>query len=342
MERSRNTGVVNGWHRGMLLLCLFPLLVFGQQNLVPNGSFEELWACPNGSSQIELAIPWINDVGGCEVYNQCVEPTFIPPDHYQYRQDVPENSVGYQPAHSGEGYAGIFTYGGQFETNGREYLQVPLLEPLQSGGYVVSFWASLADKYQYSITSLGVYFSDTLVTRTSFNSVLDFEPSIENSQSRNLSNKDIWYLITDTFASRYGGEEYLLIGNFRSTEESNLFWVDSGAGNNWDRSYYYIDDVSVVALDTVSGIGETEQLAFRIYPNPSNGRFELQASAPLQQQAALVLYDTQGRAVLRQEVQKGTRSISVNAVGLSEGIYLLSLEVNGQGKYTERLSILRE
>jgi hypothetical protein len=319
-----------GW---VILVLLSTTFARAQQNLVPNPSFEELTSCPTGSAQIHRAVPWINDVGGCEVYNECVEPTFIPPNHYQHRQDVPENSVGYQSAHSGEGYAGIFTYGGQFETNGREYLQVPLLEPLQSGGYLVSFWASLADKYQYSVTSLGAYFSDTLVTRTSFNSVLDFEPSVENIPTQNLSNKDIWYLVRDTFMSRYGGEEYLLIGNFRITEESNLFWVDSGAGNNWDRSYYYIDDVSVIALgDTVSGISEAEQLQFSVYPNPVVERVNIAGKERLHHVA---LFDIRGRKIMEEDAHNQKHTIDLK--GIPEGVYLLRVTDDEGHTATQRL-----
>ena len=293
------------------ILILLPLLTMGQDNLVPNGDFEFYASCPTSTSQISLAIPWISTSSPCspDYYNACNLGTPTDNPH----MGIPANITGFQSAHSGDGYAGVFTYRGSIP-DGREYLQIQLTEPIQASvRYRVSFWVSLADKFQYAVGSIGVYLSDTL-TMTCPDFPLVVTPSIESPQGQIMSDKDLWYHITDTFTSRFGGEQYLLIGNFRSAEESNLFWVDSGASTNHNKSYYYIDDVSVVALgDTVSGIGEHEQISFGIYPNPSNEVFEVRASTPLANSGTLTLYDTQGRSVLWQLVQKGTHSINVNA-----------------------------
>lgn len=198
---------------------------------------------------------------------------------------------------TGFGYAGIFTYGGQYETYGREYLQVPLTVPLQENvDYEVSFWASLADEFQYAVGSIGAYFSDTLITRTEFNSVLEVEPSVQSPNGLIMSDKEIWYHVTDTFRSRYGGEQYLLIGNFKTTDESDTLLVPTGANNRF-QSYYYIDDVSVVAIDSIpSSIEgmEVDENNFSVYPNPSNGSMMINYALEEGEEGMASVFDIQG------------------------------------------------
>ena len=315
------------------ILVALPLIVQGQGNLVPNGSFEDIVSCPTGTAQIHLAVPWLNDVGGVELYHGCNPGSSSGSPHV----GVPANTTGHQYAHSGEGYAGIFAYGGPFEPEGREYLQVELTEPIQASvRYKVSFWASPADKYQYAVTSLGAYFSDTLMTRAVFNSVLDVEPSVENPADHPLADKDIWHMVTDTFNSRYGGERYLVIGNFRSAEESNLLWVDSGATQNHNRSYYYIDDISVIALDSIpKSIAEpaTElALTLTAWPNPATSLLHIRSGLPL---ARLRLLDLSGRTVHAQEAHGTTHTIPLHT--LPAGLYLLEAEDTTGRKAVQRV-----
>jgi hypothetical protein len=316
------------------ILILLPLVVRGQQNLVPNGSFEEMTSCPTGSAQIELAMPWMNDIGGCDLYTPC---STVP------IQGVPENVIGHQLAHSGFAYAGIFTFGGPLEPNGREYLQVPLIAPLQAGGYVISFRASLADDMKYAVGSLGAYLSDTIITREQFNSVLEVEPSIQSPAGIIMSDKDIWYHITDTFASRYGGERYLLIGNFKSTAESDTLLVPTGANNGF-KSYYYIDDVSVLAIDSITGINDelgTRNNQLSVYPNPNNGQMTVEYELKEEDSGKLFFYNTIGQCVLSSPLNKGLNLMSVNLNGVSSGLYSVVAVVNGEVTLSEKISILR-
>lgn len=314
------------------ILISLPLLCQGQGNLVPNGDFEDYTQCPETSNQITLATPWINDVGGCELYNSCSPPLFFPPDLYIANVGVPENLGGEQFAHSGDGYAGIFTYGGATETNGREYLQVPLIEPLQSGGYVISFWASLADEFQYAVGSIGAYLSDTLVIHDQFNSVLEVEPSIQSPLGLIMSDKDIWYHITDTFSTRYGGEQYLLIGNFKSTADSDTLLVPTGANNRF-QSYYYIDDVSVVAIDSIpSSIGDKETFDFSVYPNPATEALQIKSAKEL---VGVRVLDMRGRSVFTESIAANTHTVDLKSI--QAGMYILEVTDREGRRATKRI-----
>ncbi len=310
----------------LLIMILLPQYVLGQQNLVPNGSFEEHTDCPTADGQIYFADPWTSLGLGLssDYYNACA-PLLI------YLQDtflisgVPINNVGIQMAKSGEAYGGIHTYGGPTETNGREYLQVSLTQSLHPGRYVVSFWASLADKFDYAVGSLGAYLSDTLVTRTSYNSLPGVEPSIQSPSGQIFSDKDIWYLITDTFVSRVGGERYLAIGNFKSTEESDTLFVPTNTPPR-RKSYYFIDDVSVIALDSVpESIGENGALQLSVSPNPATEAVQIEGRGL----AKLRLLDMSGRVVLVENI--ATDRHIVHLARVPPGLYLLEVE-NTEGR----------
>jgi hypothetical protein len=321
--------------RLLVISVLLPMLCVGQQNLVPNGSFEEITSCPTSSAQIHLAVPWMDDIGSAELFNVCNPGSSSGSPHV----GVPANAAGNQYAHSGNGYSGIYTYGGPNESNGREYLQVPLTQPLYPGRYEVSFWASLADRFAYAVGSLGAFLSDTLVTRTSFNSLPGVEPSIQSPPGQIFTDKDIWYLITDTFTSRVGGERYLAIGNFKSTAESDTLFVPTSP-NDRLKSYYYIDDVSVVALDSVpNSVAETGRLHFNVHPNPSSGSFTVRAAVPLGSGGTLTLHDAQGLAVLRQQVRAGQQSVTVGTEGLAAGVYTLRLWSDDGGAGWEKVVV---
>ncbi len=317
------------------ILLALPLLCQGQGNLVPNGSFEEITSCPTSSAQIHQALPWMNDIGGAELFHSCNPGTPDGDPHV----GVPLNGVGYQYAHSGEAYAGIYTYGGPNETNGREYLQVPLIEPIHaSRRYIVSFWASLADEFDYAVGSLGAYFSDTILVRTSFNSLPDVEPSIQSPPGQIFSDKDLWYLITDTFTSRVGGERYIIIGNFKSTAESDTLFVPTDENGSW-KSYYYIDDVSVIALDSIpNSMAEptTEPaLTLTVWPNPATSLLHIRTGRPL---VSVQLRDMLGRMVHSEDAQGTGHTLHLG--GIPPGLYLLEAHHADGRRAVKRITLM--
>src|SRR6187399_1797031 len=85
-----------------LIVFIFICKINQGQNLVPNGNFENISGCPTGIGQLTNAIPWLNpSLASPDYYNQCATSSAV---------GVPQNVLGYQQAHSGNGYAGIFVY----------------------------------------------------------------------------------------------------------------------------------------------------------------------------------------------------------------------------------------
>lgn len=327
-------------------LVVLPLYVQGQVNLVPNGGFEELTECPWSINQIQFASPWkntgVDDTP--DLFNVCAIPNPFPP--YNNSAGVPLNATGIQQPYSGEGYCGLFTMSDPEQyPNSREYIQVKLLDSIiEKKNYVVSFHISLADRFQYALGSIGAFFSDSMISRETLQ-VLDVEPQIQSPIGVIYDDKENWMEVRDTFNSRFGGESWIVIGNFLADSLSQITFVDSGAGYNYDRSYYYIDDVSVIALDSVpSGLEEAGQGRnnFSVYPNPNNGRMTITYDLKEGESGELQIYTAMGELVMKRTLTMESSITEIDVLDISSGMYLLDIQINGEHRLTERLSILKE
>ena len=74
-EKKPKADTENEYMEGMKLkfgiLVLLPLFTMGQQNLVPNPSFEEHSECPDEPRKIAFAYPWHNVLGSCNYFHEC-------------------------------------------------------------------------------------------------------------------------------------------------------------------------------------------------------------------------------------------------------------------------------
>ena len=225
----------------------------------------------------------------------------------------------------------------------REYAQTELLSPIATGiRYLVSFYVSLSDTSSYAVSTIGAHFSTTPIGSNDV-WALPFEADVINNPSDSLIDPTMWYHITDTFLSRHGGgERYLTIGNFNTAAESDTVQVRQGWEGTVHMSYYYIDDVSVVALDTLSSVAEAAQWRMAIWPNPATAAVQLQWPVPLQQGAQVMLQDAQGRTVLRQPVAVGSTMAQLHVAHLPPGLYVAEVRQGGGPPMRERLIIVRE
>jgi hypothetical protein len=302
------------------ILVALPVLSWGQGNLVPNGGFETITSCPWTHGMIADAPPWTNTGGGTtpDLFHSC-----SPPDPSGFpNEGVPDNTRGSQEAHTGQGYTGIYTYNGpHLNEELREYLQIQLINSIHIGvRYHVSFYVSLADKYWNAVGTLGAYFTNDEVVNDNW-LVYEVEPQIESPASAVYDDKLNWVLVEDTFTSREGGERYMLIGNFRNDMQSNVVLVDSGlTPNGFNQSYYYIDDVSVIALDSIpEGIADAQALQFAVHPNPSTGPFTLTWQSTTAAAYAFTLYDAQGREMKQPLLLTCPRNTTHDLFGMQQG-----------------------
>src|SRR3569832_1522291 len=142
----------------------FILLLFFKvgsgQNLVINGDFESNTGCPNYTAQLYLASQWINPSANAtpDYFNQCDNSG---------NAGVPVNLGGYQYAHAGSAYGGVYLW--HILSEYREYMEGTLVEPLLTGNcYFFKLYVNLANMCEFTTDEIGVYFSDTVVSGVSY------------------------------------------------------------------------------------------------------------------------------------------------------------------------------
>lgn len=271
-----------------IVLFIFSIIALQAQNLVVNPSFENYTGCPQGPSELDNANNWrdpFTNVNG----DTCSTSDFFHACNPLggLAVGVPANILGTEPAHTGDGYAGIILFEGfvpnltscdyipGLSSSWREYVEGELSQPLVAGQqYCVSFYVSLADGVKWASDDFGVYFSNTLVDvncTTVQNSVLPFTPQLEYCDSA-ITETNGWTRLQWTYVAS-GGEQFITIGNFKDDNSTTVACVNPSAINPY--SYYYIDDVSVVPQSCCfASIIEPEESAC-----VTDAQFDLQLTA---------------------------------------------------------------
>ena len=238
---------------------------------------------------------------------------------------TPLNFVGYQNPKNGSNYVGAYEYAASYISNLREYIQSLLSNPLQAGKeYYVEYWISQIESAQISISNMGAYFSDTLVSPLDGN-YFPVTPQIENPDSIILSDTMNWMKISGTFTAS-GGEQYIVIGNFRPDSLTNIDTV-SNASINYYFSYYYIDMVSVIPVDSLVGMGNIENFSPSIFPNPAQDYLTIDFGSSGAGNCIMELYSLDGRLLLKKEEIMSINS-QIDIRQFPPGMYLLKINTN--------------
>jgi len=240
---------------GKILIFCVGLFLFlkspAQSNLVPNPSFENLSQCPTFGSQLEYAISWFQpyvDSNGVQqsstdLFSSCCSGFC-----------GINNFTGSQFPRTGNSYAGIYFYGGS--ATYREYIEVKLNDSLlNSQTYCVTFYVSLADKCNYATSNFGVYFSnDSCLYVIPPDTTIPYNAQVLNSSSNIVTDKINWIPIELQYLAQ-GGENFITIGGF---DPNNIIVIGGGTVN---QAYYYIDDVSVIDINTPAYAGVDTSIA---------------------------------------------------------------------------------
>lgn len=205
------------------------------QNLVFNGSFEQYSGCPKDTTQngIYLADGWMRcNQGTSDFFTPCAENIF----------QVPNNLSGFQYAYNGQNYAGVAISSKKIAfANYYENIKTKLVIPLKKEKYVISLFISLADKVQYYVDTLSIYFSkssfyDSSIALVSYDSIIN----VVHFPLPNMPNTTEWIELCDTFTA-VGGEQYMIISNFDTNTVYHLF----NPGGTYTGTYFYIDNISL-------------------------------------------------------------------------------------------------
>jgi hypothetical protein len=248
-----------------------------QYNFVPNGSFEMVDSCyincngigtsnpcwgPNGGlPSPRYALPWYDplyatcnssadyfrpDIGNC--FGSSVQEL-----------NTPNNVFGIQHPHSGIAYMGFGNYTDTnflFSTPLYEYIDAPLLKPLEAGKkYCGRFFASPADYFSAICSNVGMSLStakydlnDTIGnTFTQIRAI----PQINNYPPNNLFfDISLWYQVKGSFIAD-GTEKHITIGNFTPYPNTAFFTNNNDTivhPQNGPVAYLFIDDVELIAF----------------------------------------------------------------------------------------------
>lgn len=212
----------------------------GGQNLIPNSGFEEHKARP---------LSWFNTGEHfTRVIRDWYAPTVTSPDAYGPRVRIPkfwqQKGFGAESPKTGSGMAGITLFGCvDGKPHCREYLAVPLKEPLQIGKrYQLSFYVQRLER-SLAINNLGAALSSTAVL-TENEERLNLTPILKQQKILS-SDPGVWEKLEVTFAAKENSK-YLIIGNFH---EDNKTQTEVREGSIENYAYYYIDDVVLLPLE---------------------------------------------------------------------------------------------
>ncbi|MEO1257399.1 MAG: T9SS type A sorting domain-containing protein [Bacteroidota bacterium] len=299
--------------------CCLSYFALHSQNLVQNPGFENFESCPDNGGQISRATHWDRPeltTGTPDYYNRCFEPS--PP---AASLDIPFNWTGYQEAHNGDGYAGVYNFGyGDL----REYIQSRLIAPLETGwAYQVGFYVNTSNLSGIAIDALGAYFSaDPLVGEGDFQPFLGVTPQINNPTGNILTDTAAWTYIEGHFVAT-GGEEFITIGNFLTDSMTQHIIYDEGYA--YGQGYTFIDDVSVVLADSVTNVNNIadKDTRVQIFPNPTPNNFTVSFLEGPFVDCCLYLYNFNGKLVKTQNIY----SVETEIVGddLTHGIYFYKI-----------------
>lgn len=240
-----------------IILFWLPLVGSAQQNLVPNGSFEEYWSCPTSNDlndgQFEKCKYWWKpSMGTSDYFNRCNNGAV----------NVPNNFWGYQESYDGDGYVGMSLISWYINTNnyiGNEYIQTKLESPLKSCvEYYFEMRVNFSNYSRFAFSRIGALLTTNEIHLDTYGAFV-VEPQILNTQGI-LADTINWVKVSGNFIAS-GNEEYLTIGYFFENVNNDTLNFQAPLGFDEEGyGYYLIDAVSLIE------IGEIENCNY-IIPN---------------------------------------------------------------------------
>jgi hypothetical protein len=296
-----------------------------QNNMILNGHFENHLVCPpfisggifNGS------IPYVSN------------PSLYTPDYFNscdssFQQffTTPSNLKGYQYPKSGDAYIGIATWENQTEK--KEYIQLEMNEPLKlNHHYLFSCYLSLAEVSDYANADFGVHFDSDSLFFSTFNSI-PLTPQLVNQPGNFFADTSLWMEFSGIYLAQ-GGEQFIIIGNFKNNNGNPPDTLKiQPTGTQGSGTYYYIDDVSLIDLDSTLAVKENEAMAqVEVFPNPASSILTIKLNAAPQQYS---ITDIKGNTLMQNSISK-QEQIQIDITELPSGFYVISF-LNKQGYIT--------
>jgi gliding motility-associated-like protein len=281
-----------------------------QQNLVPNGSFEDTLSCPNNAGQVNYSTHWFDPTKtSSDYFNSCCTNNIA---------GVPNNVAGFKYCYNGNAMMGLATYFSS-SPNYREYIAVKLNEKLDSNvSYCISFYVSPSGSCKYSSNGLGIgLLSDTIgIYSYYFNTIILPETFVDTT---NIIDTSKWSRIEIKFINKKYNSQYLIFGNFYNDSQVNTSVINNSGG---ELAYYYIDKVELV---------KCEETILQI-PNvitPNNDGINDTWQFDLQESANCIIYNRWGIKVFethKQFIKWDGRTTSGESCSAGTYYYIIQTE----------------
>ncbi len=291
----------------------------GQNNLVPNPSFEEADTCLGLLGFYNGPQYWFSGGGTPDYFQSCVP--------YGTANSVPQSVYAFQYPQDGDAYVGMVTF--QMPQGQREYPMVQLTTPLEEGlTYYVSFYANpawngiLQNPQLYLASShVGVLF--TVEPRpwtqgdlwpVAGNSAQVYHPWI-------IADTVGWTLVTGSFVAD-SAYQYLMIGNHFDNAITDTL---SFASFPWFPQAYTLVDNVCVSTDLkgcplASSVVEQGADALVLFPNPAVHELIMRGRA---MDASASIRDALGRTVWQGRITGASWRLDVRA--WARGTYVLRM-----------------
>jgi hypothetical protein len=240
--------------------------------------------------------------------------------------NVPDNIRGSQYARSGVAYAGISTWDNTMSSL-KEYLQVRLKDTLKQGhNYKFSCFLSLADLVStHANADFGVHFNQDSLKFNNQN-VISLAPQITNASGNFFSDTSTWQEFSGQYTA-LGNEKYLIIGNFKEASAVPDTIRIQNFGTMGEGSFYYIDDIFLIDLDSTLAISENEALGkVEVFPNPASNVLNIKGNASFKQYS---ITDIKGNLIHQNSISK-QEQLQIDITELPSGFYIISF-INKQG-----------
>lgn len=214
-------------------------------NLVENPSFEQTEGRIKRGGAIAVAIGWMSPTTAtADLFSGKVKEGY----------GTPNNNLGIEEAQEGENYAGIraFSYN---DKEARSYISSKLKMTLKKDQkYCVTFYVNLAEASKYASNNMAINFSKKQYNISEAKSILTSTNNVMHQDNPVFNGQFGWDQICGVYKAE-GGEKFITIGNFSSNGETTnqrLKKSKDFTGSEVVSAYYFIDNISVVAIDDES------------------------------------------------------------------------------------------
>jgi gliding motility-associated-like protein len=228
-----------------ILICFLFCNLTKAQDLVINGNFEAYNSCYDTMADIFIDTSSVVFPG--------VEAWFKPnygSSDYLNACNLLVSLGSINPYYSGQGMAGFYS---NYNFSNKEFLQTKLSMPMLTGQcYHVELFVSSANFHCANTDNLGMHFgvnrvqnfvSQSLPPNDSY-TVLPVVPQVTYPLGNPIDST--WHKMQGIYIAT-GGERYLTIGSFDSTNNMNFYYFYTPCLS--DFTYFFIDDVSVLPIE---------------------------------------------------------------------------------------------